>query len=144
VSVDRENYIFEKKSTQYWMRVAHMYPTNHLQHNNNNKNTISEQTLFSFFSNGFPAICGADTLHLVGSYHDRTTCKVSAETIRWLLTFLSSCAPPAAWEGTKGSTPFSFFPNDFLAVVRGADTLHVVGSYHDPTICKVLLPNRRF
>jgi hypothetical protein len=41
-------------------------------------------------------------------------------------------------------TSFSFFPNSFLGV-RGADTLYVVvGSYHDPTACKVSLPNRRF
>jgi hypothetical protein len=91
-----------QKLIQYWMRVARMYSTNRLQHNNNNKNTHNDQTLFSFFPNGFPTIHGADTLHVVvGSYHDPTTCKLSAETTRWLLTFSSSCAPPAAWESTK-------------------------------------------
>jgi hypothetical protein len=42
-----------------------------------NKNTINDQTSFLFFPNGFlPAVHGADTLRVVGSYHDPTTCKV--------------------------------------------------------------------
>jgi hypothetical protein len=64
---------FLTKAIQYWMRVASTYPTNHLQHNNNNnnnnnnKNTHNDLTSFPFFSSGFPTICGADTLHVVGS-----------------------------------------------------------------------------
>jgi hypothetical protein len=75
VSVDRQNWKFDKKSIEYWMRVARTYPTNRLQHNNNNnnnnnsnnKNTHNDQTSFSVFQNRFPTICGADTLHVVES-----------------------------------------------------------------------------
>jgi hypothetical protein len=45
-----------------------------------------------FFPNGFSPVCDADTLHVVGSYHDLTTCKVSEQNI---LFWLRRAAPDA-------------------------------------------------
>jgi hypothetical protein len=45
-----------------------------------------------FFPNGFSPLRGADTLHVVGSYHDPTTCKVSEQN---MLSWSSRAAPDA-------------------------------------------------
>jgi hypothetical protein len=52
----------------------------------------SGQMQFSFFPTGFSPVRDADTLHMVGSYHDPTTCKVSEQNI----LFWSSRAAPDA------------------------------------------------
>jgi hypothetical protein len=39
------------------------------------------------FPNGFPVDFDNGTLHVITSYHDPTTCKVSSKTIDWLPTF---------------------------------------------------------
>jgi hypothetical protein len=41
---------------------------------------------FLFFSNVFSPVRDADTLHVVGSYHDPTPCKVSAQNLLFLLS----------------------------------------------------------
>jgi hypothetical protein len=50
------------------------------------------QIQFSFFLNGFSPVRDADTLHVVGSCHDPTTCKVSEQNI---LFWLSGAAQDA-------------------------------------------------
>jgi hypothetical protein len=52
----------------------------------------NDQTSLSFFPNSFSPVRRADTLHVVGAYHDPTTCKVSAQN---LLFWLSRVAPDA-------------------------------------------------
>jgi hypothetical protein len=53
----------------------------------------------------------------------------------------------AIWGALAGACErpkcFFFSPSGF-SPVRAADTLHVVGSYHDPTTCKVLEQNILF
>jgi hypothetical protein len=91
---------------------------------------------FLFFPNGLSLVRDADTLHVVGSCHDPTTCKVWPETNGWMPTFWPFGALVGAWERPKWPNTVFFFPNGF-SPVRDADTLHVAGSYHDPTTCKV-------
>jgi hypothetical protein len=50
---------------------------------------------------------------------------------------------PSCLGAHKMMNAISFFSDGFPGV-RGAYGLHVVGSYHDPTTCKVSLPNMRF
>jgi hypothetical protein len=57
--------------------------------------------------------------------------------------FVILCAPSCLGAHKMMNAVFFFFSDGFPGV-RGADTLHVVGSYHDPTTCKVSLPNMRF
>jgi hypothetical protein len=96
------------------------------------------------FPNGFPGICGTDTLNAFRSWYDPTTCKVSTETIQFWATFWPSCAPPQLpGSAQNDQTSLYFFPNGF-SLVCDADTLHVVGSYHDPITCKVSAQNSLF
>jgi hypothetical protein len=52
----------------------------------------NDQTSLSFFSNVFSPVRNADTLHVVGSCHNPTTCKVSAQHF---LFWLSRVVPDA-------------------------------------------------
>jgi hypothetical protein len=85
----------------------------------------------------------ADTLHVVGSCHDPTTCKVSPKTNGWMPTLCPFRALAGACERPKWPNAVFVFPNGF-SPVRDVDTLHVVGSYHDPTTCKVSEQNILF
>jgi hypothetical protein len=80
------------------------------------------------FSEGFSPVRDADTLHVVGSYHDPTTCKVSPETIDLVLTFwpFGALTGPASAPMAKHRIHFS------ERLVDGA-----VGSCHEPTACNV-------
>jgi hypothetical protein len=98
---------------------------------------------FFSFSNGLSLVRDADTLYLVGLCNDPTTCKVSPETNGWMPTFWPFGALAGACERPKWPNAVFFFPNGF-SPVRDADTLHVVGSYHDPTTCKVSYQNILF
>jgi hypothetical protein len=61
------------------------------------------------FPNRFLAVRDTDTLHVVGSYHDPTICKVSVETNSWLPTFSSSCTlPTTSGSAQNDATPFRF------------------------------------
>jgi hypothetical protein len=54
--------------------ISNQPPPTHNNNNNNNnsnKNTHNDQTSFFSFSNGFPTIHSADTLHVVGSDPNR-------------------------------------------------------------------------
>jgi predicted phosphatase len=80
------------------MRVARTYSTNHLQHNNNNKNTINDETSLSFFPNGFPAVHGADRIRPHAKYH----CQI--------FVFDRALQLWRPWSGTiNDETSFSFF-----------------------------------
>jgi hypothetical protein len=78
----------------------------------------------------------ADTLHVVGLWYDPTTCKVSAlrmgeKTFEKKKAtfdhFVRSQATGGAQDGQNIAQNWIF----------SVDTLRVVGSYHDPTACKV-------
>ena len=85
---------YRPKRSSFWQRFGHLVRP---QLPGSAQN---DQTLYSFFPNGFPAVRGADTLHVVGSCHDPTPCQVTAETDCRMVSYWPSCAPPVAWERT--------------------------------------------
>jgi hypothetical protein len=64
----------------------------HLVHPQLPGSAQNDQASLSFFSNGFSPVHDADTFHVVESYHDPTTCKVSAQNA---LFWLSRVVPDA-------------------------------------------------
>jgi hypothetical protein len=83
----------------------------------------NDQT-FSFLPNGLSLVRDADTLHIVGSCHDPTTCKVLPKTNGWMPTF----SPFGALPGKKKKTAFDHLGRSQPSPVYDVDTLHVVGS----------------
>jgi hypothetical protein len=57
----------------------------HLVHPQLPGSAQNDQMSLSFFSNDFSPVRDANTLHVIGSYHDLTTCKVSSQnSLFWL------------------------------------------------------------
>jgi hypothetical protein len=127
---------YRRKPSIFWQRFGHLVRPQ-LPGSAQNNHT------FSFFPNGLSLVRDADTLHVVGSCHDLTTCKVSPETNGWMPTFWPFGALTGTCERPKWSNAVFFFPNGFSPVCN-ADTLYVVGSYHNPTTCKVSEQNILF